>query len=149
MMKDLNRIYGLCVLLLVPVVLAGCSQSVEVARKVWGSSTRTLENERVRAVRDVYRCEYDECYNLVRNLGILSDGGKKTDGPYKIFQENYKNGVVVVMGVPGNVDTTEVGIFLFRVKVDETSVEVTSLSRSAKRKVAEAIRQEMLARGFQ
>lgn len=147
-MKDFNKIYGFFLLFLIAGFSAGCSQSVEVTRKVWGSSTRTLENERVRAARDVYTCEYDECYNIIRNLGSLAVGKQKADSPYKIFQEKRKDGMLVVMGVPGNVDTTEAGIFISRIKVDETAVEVTSLSRSAKRKVAEAIRQEMLTRGF-
>lgn len=123
-------------------ILAGCTQTVESVRKVWGSSIQRLEQERVRAVRDVYSCEYDKCYQLVHELS------RPPKQSYKIFQYRPDKNMFVVIGVPGNVDTTEVGIFLSPIKINETAVEVSSLSSSAKRKVAQAIRAEMEIRGY-
>lgn len=123
-------------------VLTGCSQTVEGVKKVWGSSTQRLEQERVRAIRDVYSCEYDQCYQLVKELGFSQKQS------YRIFQDRPEKKMLVVIAVPGNVDTTEVGIFLSPIKINETAVEVSSLSSSAKRKVAQVIRMEMEALGY-
>lgn len=126
---------------LMNMVVSGCSSSVEAVRKVWGSSIQTLQDERARAIRDVYSCEYQECYDLIKELGRKTS--EDSIPAYQIFQERPREGILVVMAVPGQVDTTEVGIFLSRIKSHETAVEVSSLSQGAKRKVAESIRQLM------
>ena len=50
---------------------------------------------------------------------------------------------VIVMGVPGCVDTTEVGIFFDALSDHQTKIDVSSLSSRAKREVARIIFDEM------
>jgi hypothetical protein len=119
---------------------------MEVSRTVWGSSTRVLENERVRAVRDVYSFDYQTCYDAIVDLSEDASIGMAV---YRIFQERPDEGMFVVMKVPGSVDTTEVGIFLTSIKKMETAVEVASLSQFAKRYVADAIRDRMAQKGIE
>ena len=47
------------------------------------------------------------------------------------------------MGIKGNVDTTEVGIFFTQSNHTTVKLDVSSLSSSAKRKVAEAVFKEL------
>ena len=46
---------------------------------------------------------------------------------------------MVVMGVHGCVNTTEIGIFFDELSDTQTRIEVTSLSTNAKRKVSKAL----------
>lgn len=68
------------------------------------------------------------------------------DGFFNIFQHDRIKGVIVVMGVPGNVDTTEVGLFLTVLSSNSVKIEVTSKSTSAKKKVAEVVFKELASR---
>ena len=58
---------------------------------------------------------------------------------YLIFQKDEVKGYVVIMGIPGYVNTTEVGIFLVEVSDNETRVEMSSLSTNAKRAAAKTL----------
>ena len=56
---------------------------------------------------------------------------------FEIFMSNRQKGYLVVMGIVGNVDTTEVGIFFSTYAPGVMKIEISSLSSKAKRKVAE------------
>jgi len=61
------------------------------------------------------------------------------DGVFDVFINNRVKRHIVVMGIAGNVDTTEVGIFFSQPTLTTVKLEVSSLSSNAKRKVAEAV----------
>lgn len=50
---------------------------------------------------------------------------------------------IVVIGIAGNVNTTEVGIFFDEVGPSSVKIDITSLSSTAKRKVAKAVFDEL------
>jgi len=56
-----------------------------------------------------------------------------------IFQKDEIKGFMVVMGVKGCVNTTEIGVFFDELSDNQTRIEVTSLSTNAKRKVAKGL----------
>lgn len=116
------------VLLIVPMIfICGCSP-VEVVKTVWGSSTRALEKARETALTRTYDQKY---WDTVRHsIEAIDKFG------WTVFMKDETKGYLVVMRVPGAVDTTEIGIFFVEVSENETRVEIASLSTSAKRIVA-------------
>ena len=143
--------------------ISGCAQIQETTKTIWGSSTRALEEARAEALAKSFSCSFDECYAAVLDLGrkdnaktLAYEGAIKTEqteseeekekakaspepGFFDIFIQNPIKRHVVVMGIHGNVDTTEVGIFFTRLKPKVTKIEIASLSSTAKRKVADAV----------
>ena len=159
-------------LLFVLIISVGCAQITETAKVIWGSSTRALENARVDAIEKTYRCSYDDCYDSVltltrkdpvyiKNYHIAGkpieddedgeddendeDELKKPEdtGFFDVFIDNRAKKHIVVMGIKGNVETTEVGIFFSQPSLTTVKLQVSSLSSNAKRKVAEAIFDEL------
>ena len=49
-------------------VSAGCGHVTEVAKTIYGSSTRKLNQLRSDGIRQAYRCSYDECFDAVLAL---------------------------------------------------------------------------------
>lgn len=136
----------------------GCSSVKETAKVLWGSSTKALEEAREEAVSKVLNCPYEDCYEAVlkifrkeKEVSEDSTPGAVTSllenaelipsatQPFHIFLNDPIKGVIVVMGIPGNVDTTEVGIFLTKLNNRVTRIEIASLSTSAKMKVADIV----------
>ena len=151
------------------VGLLGCAQSQEVVKKIWGSSTEALEEARANAVAQNYVCTFDDCFDAVLGLARSkeetsaysqwiekskeaqpsdddTEDTKKelvpvpiTKGFFDVFLKDRSKRVIVVMGVAGNVDTTEIGIFFTRYRQDAMRIEISSLSTSAKERVAKAV----------
>jgi len=140
------------------VAFIGCAQTTEIAKTFWGSSTRVLEKARENAITKTYRCSFNDCYEEVLSLArkepvyikkyneegqeVDEEGKVKEpdpDGFFDVFIDNRTKKHIVVMGIDGNVDTTEVGIFFSTPNLTTVKIEVSSLSSNAKRKVAEAI----------
>ena len=110
----------------------GCTQQVmEPFKTVWGSSTRALDHARDEAISKIYSCSFDICYDAVLNIV------KKAE--YVIFINDRVKKHIVVMGIKGNVNTTEVGIFFDTMEAFKTKIDISSLSSSAKEKVAQVI----------
>ncbi|MBF0483674.1 MAG: hypothetical protein HQL25_03100 [Candidatus Omnitrophica bacterium] len=143
---------GLC------VFAAGCSFVQESGRKVWGTSTEHLSPAHLKALSKVYTCNYDDCYDTVLTLTQVaqelkldvksnnpllkdkSDPNKKVYGPYSVFIDDRLRGIIVFMDVPGQVDTTEVGVFFTKfARTNEIKIQVTSLSTRARDKAAQMI----------
>jgi len=103
---------------------------VEITKTIWGSSTRALEQARDRAITKTYDKPYWDC---VRSAVAVA--GQH----WMIFKKDEIKGYVVVMGVKGAVNTTEVGIFFEKLSDTQTRIEVSSLSTNAKRKVAQGL----------
>ena len=131
--------------------LSGCSHAVESAKIFLGSSIQALEEARKDAIVKTYVCSYDECFNAIVNLSPPSSAilplsaAEKNPAPrpFTVFQKDLIKGYIVVMGIPGNIDTTEVGIFLIMEADNAIRVEVASLSTSAKEKVAKIVFDEL------
>jgi len=105
--------------------------TVEVGKTLWGSSTRALEVARDQAVTKTYDKSYWDC---VRSS--IAVAGKKK---WVIFKKDEIQGYLVLMGVKGAVNTTEIGVFFYELSDTQTRIEVSSLSTAAKRKVARAL----------
>ena len=106
----------------------GCARVSETARVVWGSSTRALEEARADAISKTYQCSYEDCYKEALKIVKLEK--------LEVFIADRVKGHMVVMGIKGAVNTTEVGIFFSPVDENKLKVEITSLSTNAKKKMA-------------
>ena len=109
----------------------GCARLQETGKVFWGSSTKALEEARVSATSQTYRCFLVECFDEV--LSLAEEEG------LTIFIKNRDKNIIVVMGIPGNVDTTEVGIFFEPLQVKEIRVDVSSLSTKARETVSRLV----------
>jgi len=127
--------------------LSGCVVK-EAAKKVMGTSTATLQARRAEGPSKTFYCSYQECFEAIVALGRQKDPVKPwvhkeepDNGVFDIFMSNlYANPpYIILMGVEGSVDTTEVGVFLERTSHETIRVDVTSLSTSAKTTAAEII----------
>lgn len=107
------------------------NNTVEVGKTIWGSSTRALEQSRDRAITKTYDKPYWECVRNAINVVYKKH--------WVMFKKDEVKGYMVIMGVKGNVNTTEIGIFFDELSDTQTRIEVTSLSTNAKRKVAKAL----------
>ena len=164
-MKPLMLILSVCFV----ISLQGCSQVSEPFKVVWGSSTKALEDSRSEAIRQTFACSFDECFDAVLSFARSNKNSKTNSlstidyenssnlpapvnpnsdttatpvvdsGIFDVFIQDRIKGLIVVIGIEGNVDTTEVGIFFSRRADKSMQIEITSLSDSAKRKMAAAI----------
>ena len=122
------KVFAIVILCL---ALAGCASVTEVGKTFWGSSIREMEKRRVDAITRTYHKGYWECMEAV--LKVIEENH------YLIFQKDEVRGYVVVMGIPGYINTTEVGIFFVEISDNEVRIELSSLSTNAKRAVAKAL----------
>ncbi len=118
-------IFPKLVVLVLVVGLAGCGTVQEFSKTLWGSSTRVLEEARSNAITKTYDQDYWKCIRA--SIEFLE---KKK---YVIFKRDEIRGYLVVMGIPGSVDTTEVGVFFVELNDHQTRIELSSLSTNAKR----------------
>lgn len=131
--------------------VSGCSWMKELGKTFWGSSTRALEEARPSALRKTFRCTVDGCFDKVlafakpEPFGLAPTPAPNTPPPstVELFLQDRAQRHIVVIGVPGSVDTTEVGIFFEPVDQDTTLVELSSLSTNAKVRAAELIFPEL------
>ncbi|MFT5388207.1 MAG: hypothetical protein ACI9F2_000573 [Lysobacterales bacterium] len=128
--------------------LISCAPIIESVKVVLGTSTKALEDARITAIAKTYKCGIDDCYDAVVAMARVDGLGRviNKEGYFNIFQQDPIDGIIVVMGVEGSVDTTEVGIFFTILDNRDIHIEVTSLSSSAKRKVAQYIFTELNTR---
>ena len=105
--------------------------TVELGKTIWGSSTRALEAARDKAITRTYDKSYWDC---VRSAKAVVDKKK-----WVIFKKDELKGYMVLMGVKGCVDTTQIGVFFVELSDTKTRVEISSLSSNAKRKVAQGL----------
>ena len=131
-------------ILLVSLPLCSCAPVAETTKTLWGSSTRALENARTEAISKIYSCTIDECFDGALSLGRNYENLKPiNDKFYDVFLQDRIKSHMVVMGIKGNVNTTEVGIFFSQISETKTKIEITSLSSNAKQKVADALFEEL------
>lgn len=104
---------------------------MEISKTIWGSSTRALEQARPQALTKTYDKPFWDCVRAANDVVI-----KKK---WIVFKKDEVKGYMVIMGVPGAVNTTEIGVFFVEDSEAKTRLEVASLSTSAKRIVAKAL----------
>ena len=114
-------------LILLALFVSGCATLVDTPSSIVGFSTRDLEDARAHSVYHSYRCSLDQC-----DAAILAFAEKHK---YSVFMRDKRCQLTVLMGIPGYVNTTEVGIFLSVVD-GGVRVELSSRSSPAKRAVA-------------
>lgn len=161
--KDLSVNSASAMVFLVLIFLGGCSQVMETSKVIWGSSTKALEKARVDAIDKTYHCSFDDCFDAVLGLSrekpvyvrSYNEEGKEIDeegqvveepvstGDFDVFIKNRAKRHIVVMGIAGSVDSTEVGIFFSQPSLTTIKLEISSLSSSAKRKVAQMVFDEL------
>jgi len=144
-------------------LISGCSYLEESAKIFMGTSTKGLNKTRAEAISQTYQCDFDSCFDVVLSLGVKYVGGKKYDDEesgsffggdeeekeeeeiieseygdksFTLFLKNRIRGEIVFMGIAGQVDTTEVGVFFDEWNADTINVEVASKSSLAKEQVA-------------
>lgn len=147
------------ILIFLLLSLAGCSTIQEPFKVVWGSSTRALEKARDNAVRRSFFCAVDQCFDAVlliaqkqsQQAPALPKAEEQTtlkpdkeqtlaaQKAFDIFLQDRKRRVIVILGVPESNPMTEVGIFLTAAGQDKTTLEITSLSTSAKVRAADML----------
>lgn len=109
----------------------GVDNTVEFGKTIWGSSTRSLERARDRAVTRTYDKPYWDCVRS--SIAVVK---KKK---WVIFKKDEIKGYMVLMGVKGSVNTTEIGVFFEELSDTQTRIEISSLSTNAKRKVTQGL----------
>lgn len=136
----MKRRYSIVFLLAWVVSLSGC----ETLKSIWGSSTQTLEAAIPNGISRTYVCGFRDCYQAILALDHKDQTRlPKTKKYFDVFLKDPVRGRIVVMGIPEQVDTTEVGIFLTEESSGGIRMDVTSLSTQAKEKVATAVFNEL------
>ena len=57
--------------LIIAVFSAGCSGLLDVPKKIWGSSTKDLEEARGEAIHKTFHCSAVECFDAVLKLTVM------------------------------------------------------------------------------
>jgi hypothetical protein len=119
-------------LFVVCVLLAGCASVLDSPRSLLGVSTRDLELRRSHAVYKTLSCSATDAFDAAEAFAMANK--------YLVFRKDRAGLFLVLMHIPGAVDTTEVGVFL--VPLDEgrsVRIEVSSRSSFARRVVAQTL----------
>ena len=124
----MNKISYTLKFCIIGLVLAGCASVEEVSKTMWGSSTRALEAARTEAASKIFEGNYEECFREVLKTADLEK--------WTVFVREKTKQHIVLMGIKGQVSTTEVGVFFSELNDGGVKVDVTSLSSNAKMKVA-------------
>jgi hypothetical protein len=112
-------------------LISGCAGWSDIPKSIWGSSTRVLEEARDKALVKTYDKAYWDCFKAA-----LSVVKKKK---YVLFKKDEVRGYMVIMGIPGSVNTTEVGVFFVELNDHQTRIELSSLSSNAKRRLYQGL----------
>lgn len=121
-MKKVKFYSGVTVLICCALCLSGCASLTEKAKGFAGVSTKALEESRKDAVKETLPYDYLTTYGKVKS--ILKDKGS-----YIYNEDPSKNMIAIYVS---ELDTTPVGIFFTVIDANNTQVEVSSPSTSAK-----------------
>ena len=119
------------IVVLMTIGLSGCAGLLDAPKTIWGSSTRALEDARSNSLSKTYEKNYWDCFKVAEK--VIKEKG------FVVFKKDEVRGYMVIMGIPGSVDTTEVGVFIVELNDYQTHVEISSLSTNAKRFVGKAL----------
>jgi hypothetical protein len=119
------------ILLSVVFIFSGCATFLEGPKSVIGISTRDVEGVRKNAATEDFQGDFTGIYDAV--LAIAKEKN------FFVFSQDEVRGVIVLMNIPGYVNTTEVGIFISPLKSGEFRVEISSRSSPVKEDVSAVI----------
>ena len=102
--------------------LWGCATIADVPRGFLGVSIRVLEENRKDALSEKFTCDYNTCYENVKET-------LKRIGAYTYASDAKKQLLAVYVSTD---DTTPVGLFFTRLDASNTQIEVSSPSTYAK-----------------
>lgn len=152
-MENRLRLQTMMIFVAFVVGASGCTLR-EAAKKVIGHSTQTLEEEsRANAISRTFVCSYQDCFNAILSMAREKESNIPWErlpypntGDFDVFMSDlYSNPpYIIVIGIEGNINTTEVGIFLNRTTRETIRVDVSSLSTTAKQKVADLVFQRLV-----
>jgi hypothetical protein len=102
---------------------------------------RTEEEKEAKAKREEEaKKEAEDGKKLEAGQELAPEQLSVADGKFfDIFLKDSRQKHIVVIGIAGNVDTTEVGIFFEEAGPSAVKIEISSLSSTAKRRVAKAV----------
>jgi hypothetical protein len=115
--------------LLFIISTAGCASMKEAARGFVGISTKSLEDARKDAVKNTFSYDYKTSYTKVESV-------LKEKGSYIYSQDSQKKMIAIYVS---ELDTTPVGIFFTKIDANNTQIEVSSPSTSAKELISNRI----------
>ena len=140
-----TKMYLLFLILIFPV-FSGCANLKEAGHIIWGNSIKAMEDARGDAEKRTYYCGFDACFDAVLNMAKKDQGvnpPEEDNGIFNVFSKNPVKGYIVVMGIDGNIDTTEVGIFFVELGKETIRIEISSASTSAKENVSSLLFKRM------
>ena len=108
------------------ILISGCTTLEKGARELMGTSTRTVEETRQDAIKEIFRFDFNTCYE--KSKEILKDINTY------IYAQKKEEKLIAVFVT--EVDTTPVGVFFKEIDANNTQVEVSSPSGYAKELIA-------------
>lgn len=108
------------------ILISGCSTLEMGARELLGTSTRTVEESRPEAIKQIFNFDFNTAYE--KSLESL-----KKMNTYIYAQDKKKQIIAVFVSEQ---DTTPVGVFFKEIDPNNTQVEVSSPSSYAKEYIA-------------
>lgn len=108
------------------ILISGCTTLEKVASEALGTSTRTVEETRQDAIKEIFRFDFNTCYE--KSKEILKDINTY------IYAQKKEEKLIAVFVT--EVDTTPVGVFFKEIDANNTQVEVSSPSGYAKELIA-------------
>ncbi len=108
--------------------LCGCASVVDAPKNILGFSRRALVAAKENSSYQVYEASLSDVFSAT--VEVLEKA------KYDIFTKDEIRGFIAVMGIPGVVSTTEVGVFISETGGGGVRVELSSRSTPAKRAVA-------------
>jgi hypothetical protein len=145
-----NRLKIISIVFIAAFLTAGCAHIVETSKVLWGSSTRALEESRSEAVKKTFLCEMNACTDAILELTkVDSKAVPPKTAAFKVFLTKKEIPLIVIVGVSGGTDTTEVGLFFTKIDANTTRIEVVSLSESARINASNMIFTELAKKYFE
>ena len=111
---------------------SGCASLWDAPKNIVGFSTKDMEDARAESLYQSYQGEFLDVFNAVIEIA--------KENKYYIFTKDEIRGMIVLMEIPGAVNTTEVGVFVMPLPGNKgVKVELSSRSTPAKRTVAQGL----------
>jgi hypothetical protein len=120
------KIKGICyiaIAIFLSVQVSGCASVKESVSDFFGFSISDLEKARATGLSRTYPLPYDTAFDKVVEV-------VKT-AKVTVYKADRSRGVISIMDIPKQVDTTLVGVFVEAVDAANTKITISSLSSTA------------------
>jgi len=128
-MAKARRVMYQLVILSVIIALGGCARVKEATKCFMGTSTRCLEKGRKNAIVKTFNYDYFTTYT--KALDTLKQAGSY------IYAQDIKKRMIAFY--VSSEDTTPVGIFFSEIDANNTKIEISSPSTSAKEEMSKKV----------